>query len=166
MPTVLKRGEKIPLNFTNGTSLTLKPTPVSKAPEGFSSFELNLFNENDDLLLQIWSSTGDIICTDRACGSGGGKQQFVDMSQVDLKGRSLPEAKVSVHHYLTDSEFGRYHILLDGITICHFEKRFPGPATQISYGGGTIGGPASWYLEVCQIDDLPPEDGLALVSGR
>ena len=166
MPTVLKRGEKIPLNFTSGTILVLKPTRVSKAPLKLSeSFELSFFNEKGDLLLQIWFSTRSIVCTERACSSRWGKQ-LVDMTQVDLKGRSLLEVEVSVHHHLTDSEFGRYQFLLGGITICHFDKCLPGPATEIIYEGGAIWGPASWYLEVCQIDDLLPEDGLALVSGR
>jgi hypothetical protein len=90
----------------------------------------------------------------------------VDIAHVDLKGRSLLEVKVSVHHYPTESEFGRYQILFNGITIHHFEKRFPGPAKQIRYMTLTPEGPPSWVVEVYQIDDLLPEERLALGLGR
>ena len=87
------------------------------------------------------------------------------MTHVDsiLKGRSVLEVPISVHHYPTDSEFGRYQILLDGITILHFDKRFPGPATQISTKGTFPGGPSSrTEVDVYQTGDLLPEERLAL----
>jgi len=163
MATVLKSGEKIPLNFPSGTILALRPTPISTS---FGPFNLKpeLHNENGDILLQIWFSTGCIIFNDRACrsiGDGSGKEQTMDM-----KGRLLYLATVSVHHYLTDSEFGRYQILLNRVTVYHFDKRFPGTATQISYSINGINGPSSCVVDVHQIDDLLPEERLALVPGR
>jgi hypothetical protein len=167
MATILHRDKTTPLNFTSGTVLTLKPTRVTKAPASFG-FALSLYNENRDILLQIWPFTDNFLVRDRArrsLGEGWGKTQTVDITQVDLKGRSVLEVALSIHHYLTDSEFGRYQILLDGMTIAHFEKRFPGPATQIDYWVGTQSppvGPPSWDVDVYQIDNLLPKERLAL----
>ena len=68
MATVLKSGKKIPLNFPSGTILVLRPTPISTS---FGPFNLKLFNENGDILLQIWFSTGCITFNDRARRSIG-----------------------------------------------------------------------------------------------
>jgi hypothetical protein len=171
MATVLKRGKKIPLNFPSGTILALKPTPLAKAPASLS-FAISLHNEKGDTLLSIWFSSGHIIFNDRArrsLGDGWGKKYKVDMTHMDLKGRSLLEVTVSIYHYLTDSEFGRYQILFNGITIAHFQTRFRGPATWVDYWVGDQSpprGPPSWNVDVYQIDDLLPEERLALAPGR
>ena len=124
---------------------------------------LVLYSKKSDILLHIEFSPGHIIVTDRArrsLGDGWGKEHT-----VDLKGKSMEGVKVSVHHYLTDSKFGRYQILLDGITVYHFDKRLPGPARRISYFRiGGYCGPSSWDVVVYQIDDLLPEEQLALVQ--
>jgi len=167
MATVLEKDKKTPLNFTSGTILALEPTPVTKAPANYN-YALVLHNQKGDILLHIQFSKGSIIVVDRArrsLGDGWGKRQIVDMTHVNLKGRSVLGVKVSIHHYLTDSEFGKYHILLNGLTICHFEKRFPGPAAHITYVVGTAG-PPSWDVDVYRIDDLPPEERLALLPER
>jgi hypothetical protein len=169
MATVLGRDKKIPLNFTSGTILTLEPTSAPSLALAIYKFALSLYNEKADCLLQLWCSTERIVVRDRALrslGDGWGKPQIVDMTQVDLKGRSVLEVTVSIHHYLTDSEFGGYQILFNGITIAHFEKRFSGPATEIDYWISTPGGPPSWLVDVYQIDDLLPEERLALGPGR
>ena len=170
MATVLEKDKKIRLNFTPGTILTVEPTPatkVTKAPASYN-YALVLYSKKGDILLHIEFSTGRIILTDRAhrsLGDGWGKRQIVDMTRMKLKGRSVLEVKVSIHHSLTDSEFERYQILLDGKTISHFETRFPGPATEILYLVGTAG-PPSWDVDVYQIDDLLPEERLALGPER
>ena len=177
MATVLKRGEGIPLNFTPGTILVLIPTPAApvkrflpilykaSAPAKFK-FHFTLWNKNCDMLLMIIFSAkfgvGFIDRARRSLGDGIGEPQSVDMTQVDLKGRSLLEVKVSVYYYLTDSEFGRYQILLDGKTVYHFDVRFPGPVTQIFYWNSTGTGLPSWAVDVYQIDDLPSGEQLAL----
>ena len=123
MATVLKRGKKIPLNFTPGNILTLKPTPLAEPPASFE-FALGLHSEKGDIWLSLLFSPRGILLKDRAhrsLGDGWGEPH-----KVDLKGRSVLEAKVSIHHCLTNSEFGKYQILLNGITIAHFNKRFPG----------------------------------------
>ena len=138
---------------------------MSREPTSYK-FGLGLYNEKGDILLQIWFSTERIAVRDRACrslGDGWGKSQTVDMTQVDLKGQSVLGVRVSIHHYLTDSKFGRYQILFNGITIAHFDKWFPGPATKIDYWVGTSG-PSFWVLDVYQIDDLLPEEQLALLG--
>jgi len=158
MATVLEKDKKKPLKFTSGTILSLKPTLVTKALANYN-YALVLWNQKNDLLLHIEFFKGHISvadCAHRSLGDGWGKREIVDMTHLNLKGRSVLEVKVSIHHYLTDSEFGRYHILLNGLTIFHFEKRFPGPATQIEYLVGTAGGPPSWDVDVYQMDDLPP----------
>jgi hypothetical protein len=168
MPKVLERNQRIPLDFPSGTILALEPTTVSKAPASFE-FSLSLENDKDDILLMMWFFTGFIRVNDRASrslGDGWGEPRKVDITQVDLKGRSLLAVKVSIHHYRIDSAFERYQILFDGITITHFEKRFPGPATQIVYWVGTNGGPPSWVFDVCEINELLPEERLALGPER
>ena len=167
MATALERNKKIPVNFITGTILTLKPIQVANTPAG--AYELDLCNGKGDVLLHIWFSGGGVIFCNRAhrsLGDGWGKPQPVDITQVDLKGRSLLEVTISIHHYLTESEFGRYQIFFNGTTIAHFEKRFPGPATEIKYLVDTPGGPCSWVIDVYQIDDLLAEERLALVPGR
>jgi len=166
MATVLNSGKQTPLNFTPGTILILKPTvtpPTNVYVLPPICVDLTLFNKNGDILLNISSSyTKNITCKDRArrsLGSGWGNEQTVNM-----KGRWVDGVTISVHHYLTDSEFGRYQNLFNGKTICHFDKRFPGPATQISSGGNEWA--SSWDVVVCKIDDLFPEERRALVAGR
>jgi hypothetical protein len=168
MATVLERGKNLPLNFTSGTILALKPTPPAKALANFE-FALCLYSEKGDMLLGIWFFPRSILFQDRAhksLGNGWGEPHEADMTNVDLKDLSVLDVKVSIHHYLTDSEFGRYQILLNGKTIVHFERRCPGPATQIWYVVGTGGGPPSWDVDIYQIDDLLPEEQLALGPGR
>ena len=168
MATVLGKGKKIPLNFISGTIVVLKPTPVTKAPATYN-FALSLYDGKGDILLQLWVSTDHILVRDRAyksLGDGWGEPQTVDMTQVDLKGRSVLEVTVSIHHYLADSEFGGYQILFNGITIAHFKKRFPEPATRIEYWVGIAGGPPSWDVNVYQIDDLLPMEQIALGPER
>ena len=169
MAAVLTAGKEALLNFTSGTILALKPTPLAKALAGFE-FAFSLHNQKGDILLIIGVlSTKCITLFDRAhrsLGDGWGKEQNVDMTHMDLKGQSLLEVKMAIYDYLTDSEFGRYQILFNGITIAHFEKRFTGPATKIGYWVGTAGGPPSWDVDVYRIDDLVPEERLALVQGR
>ena len=174
MAKVLKRGRNIPLNFTSGTVLVLKPSPMGTTDSDTYQklpFNFKLFNATDDILLCISFSTKRITFKDyalRSLGNGQGKEQSVDRSfnQSVTYGDT-----VSIHHYLTDSEFGRYQILLNGITVCHFDKRLPGPATQIGYENGSSlasnpRGPSYWNVSVYQIGDLLPEDRLALVRGR
>ena len=115
MATVLVKNRKIPLNFTSGTILVLKPTPVAKPPASYN-FALSLYDGKGDTLLQLWVCTNHILVRDHAyksLGDGWGEPQTVDMTQVDLKGRSVLEVTVSIHHYLTVSEFGRYQILFN-----------------------------------------------------
>ena len=168
MPAVLKRDKTIPLKFTPGTILVLKPAPLAKPPASFK-FALGLYNEKGDVLLLIEFSPGHVVFYDRArrsLGEGYGEERKVNTTNMDLKGRSLLDVKVSIHHYLSDSEFGGYQILFNGITIAHFKKRLPGLATKISYFQGTDRVPPSWDVDVYQIDDILPEDRLALVPRR
>jgi len=178
MAKVLENGGKIPLNFTSGTVLVLKPAPGERLePEARAldlPFDLKLFNKTDDILLHISFSTTRITFKDyarRSLGDGRGKEQTVDMNF----NRSVTYGDtVSIHHYVTDSEFGRYQILLNGITVYHFDKRVPGAATHLSYTRLVqvlnrlyhYWGPDSWDVDVYQIGDLLPEDRLALVRGR
>ena len=168
MATFLKEGEIIPLNLTWGKILVLKASPgkVSTSTiSGESTFAFKLFNETGDILIYIVFSRRGITFKDyarRSLGDGWGKAHTVDMTVQSMHG-----VTVSIHHYPTDSKFGRYQILLNGITIYHFDKRLPGPARRISYaivdGDGSV--PRSWDVDVYQIDDLLPEDQLALVQG-
>jgi len=177
MATVLQENASIPLNFTSGTILVLKPVNFAFALEDMryaTKSELNLYNEQRDILLQISLSPKHVTFNDysrRSLRDGWGISQV-----VDSMGQSAYDVPVSIHHYLTDSEFGRYQILLNGITIYHFEQRFPGPATQIGYilnfGHGLPSGyrrastRGHWDVDVYQIDDLLPEDRLALGPER
>jgi hypothetical protein len=174
MATILENNKTIPLNFSSGTILVLKPAPEEKfgPDKAFAvPFDLNLFNKTGDILLDISFSTTRITFKDyalRSLGEGRGKEQTVERNFHRSYGDT-----VSIHHYLTDSEFGRYQILLNGITVYHFDKRLPGPATQISYKEASHRspyyyrwGPSYWNVSVYQISDLLPEDRLALVRGR
>ena len=168
MATVLHRDKEIGLNFTSGNILTLEPTPLVYEAAGYR-YALTLCNEKLDILLCIEFSARGIMlsdCASRSLGDGRGKSQIVDMTQVDLKGRSVLDDTVAIHHYLTDSKFGRYQILLNRITIAHFDICFPGPVIGVGYYPNSPGGPTSWDVDVCQIDDLLPEEQLALWPGR
>ena len=147
-------------------------------PGGFDlPFHLKLFNKTDDMLLHISFSTTRMTFEDyarRSLGDGKGKKHTLGMN-FNVSVTYLET--VSIHHYLTDSEFGRYQILLNGRTVYHFNKCLPGPATQISYKATTTNytvgerlqhrwGPSSWDVDVYKIGDLLPEDQLALVQGR
>ena len=156
MATILRSRYAIPLNFTPGTILALKPAPLAKPPVIFE-FAFGLHNEKSDVLLFIWFSPRDVVFNDHArrpLGDGYGEERKVNTTDMDLKGRSLLEVKVSIYHYLTDSEFGGYQILFDRITIYHFEKRLPGPAAYISYTDPSHWGPSYWDVSVYQIGDL------------
>ena len=156
------------MNFTSGNILTLEPTPVCWEPEGYK-YALALCNQKGDILLHIEFSSRGIMLNDhasRSLGDGWGKSQTVDMTRVDLNGESVLDVTVAVYHYLTESEFGRYQILLNGITIADFEKRFPGPAIGVGYYPDGPGGPTCWDVGVCQINDLLPEERLSLGPGR
>ena len=97
-----------------------------------------------------------------------GESHDIDMTQVDLNSGSVPDVTISIHHYLTDSELGRYQILFNGTTVAHLEKRFPGPAIRIGYqtDARAPGGPRSWLVDVYQLGDLLPEERLALGPGK
>ena len=181
MTTVLGRNTNQPLKITSGTILSLKATvPLPYQSRFFAHFgplNLNLFNENDDILLYISFSGAKITFMDRAhrsIGDGWGEAQTVDIKHMDsMKGRSVHNVTVSIYYYLTDSELGRYQILLNGTTICHFNQRLPGPAIRISYlrdMGEQLApsswSPSSWAVDVFQVDDLLPEERGALVPGR
>ena len=169
MATFLERGRRIPLDFTPGTVLVLKPTSGTTRIAKPAFFDLDLYNEKSDILLHIRFCRTRITFNcyaRRSLGNGFGKAQFVDMNSVNLKGQLVDMVTVSIHHYLTDSEFGRYQILFDGTTIFHFDKCLPGPATQIGYDTPYPAGPSCWDVEVYQIDELLPGDRAALFPGR
>ena len=173
MARLLNQGHKIPLNFTAGTILVLKPTPGEKSGPDNSldlPFDLKLSNKAGDILLDISFSTTQTTFKDyalRSLGDGRGKEQTVNFNR-------LYGDTVSIHYYLTDSKSGRYQILLNGRTVCHFDKCLPGLATQISYNevgyitdnGYHHLGPSYWKASIYQICNLLPEDRLALVSER
>ena len=173
MATILKNNKNIPLEFTSQTILVLKPVTPWGEPyqDARLAFNLKLFNATGDILLYISVSTTQITFKDhanRSLGNGWGKEQTVDMN---FKSSVTFGDTVSIHHYVTDSEFGRYQILVNGITVCHFDNRLPGPATQISYMDESYWddrhwGPSYWNVGVYQIGDLLPEDRPALVPGR
>ena len=50
--------------------------------------------------------------------------------------------------------------------MAHFKKCFPGPVTQIEHWVGTSGGPPSWDVDIYWIDDLLPEEQIALRPER
>ena len=171
MATILENDKKISLNFPSRTILILKPV-LSELPISTQlPFGLKLFNSTGDILLYISVFQTRITFKDhanRSLGNGWGKEQTVDMNYTSsVKFGDT----VSIHHYVTDSKFGRYQILVNGITILHFHKRLPGSATQISYKDDSRWeeyqwGPSYWEVGVYQIGDLLPEDRLALAPGR
>ena len=172
MATILQNNMKIPLNFPSRTILILKPLlSLGLYQSTQLSFGLKLFNSTGDTLLYISVFKTRITFKDhanRSLGNGWGKEQTVDMNYTPT---AMFGDTVSIHHYVTDSNFGRYQILVNGITVCHFDKRLPGSATQISYKddssrGEYSWGPSCWEVGVYQIGDLLPEDRLALVPGR
>jgi hypothetical protein len=172
MASILKKGPSIPLNFASGTILILKSTvfPSARPTSGLRPIYLDVFNENGDTLLNItFSQHHEISCRDRArksLGDGWGKAQKVDNSYVDIDRWRESGVTFSVHHYFTDSKFGRYQILLGKTTICYLDTRFPGRATQIAYSGDMNLGPDSWRVSVYPISDLQPDERRLLESGR
>ena len=136
MASILAKGKKISLEFTSGMVLVLKPVqfPFTVSPSAAMStlkpkpIHLDLYNKYGDILLRMTFDPGmlgrnhKIICNDRArksLGDGWGQAQKVDVD----KSFDQSQFTISVHH---DSEFGRYQILLDKSTICHFDKCLPG----------------------------------------
>ena len=98
MSRFLGNNQEIPLNFTLGTILVLKPAPGKHSGQALESpFDLNLFNETGDMLLCISISTTRITFKDhalRSLGEGRGKEQTVDIN-VDRR----------VHIWGTQSRF-------------------------------------------------------------
>ena len=175
MATILKKRPKplTPLDLTSGSVLVLKSTNFSLPKSLFTEdvnrkkIQLDLYNENGDILLSITFDTGmsgkqhEIRCNDRALtsfGDGWGNAQKVDESYVDFEGWKKSGVTISVHHYSTDSEFGRYQILLGDVTICNFDQVFRGPVAQISYTGNVSLGPDSWTFSVFRVSDLHPRE--------
>ena len=182
MASILKKGGEISLDFTSGVVLVLKPTqfPFAMSPsEAISALKprpvhLDLHNENGDTLLRITFDPGTlgrhhkIIFNDRArisLGDGWGEAQQVDVDK-SYEGWNDSQFTVSMHHYFTDSKFGRYQILLGKTTICHFDKCFPGQAKQLTYTGNMSLGPDSWDVTVYLISDLHPDERRLLGTGR
>jgi len=167
MVTVLGKDREIPVNFTPGTIITLEPTASSREVPANFSYALGLCNKKGDILLHIsLSMARGIVLSDwarRSLGDGWGEECGVD---TNYKGRGLLSVKISIHHYLTESKFGRYQILFNGKTIAHFQTRFPGPAKEIGYWLDIPEGPRSWDVEVYEIDDLLPEERLVLGPER
>jgi len=182
MASILAKGRVIPLDFMSGMILVLKPT---QSPFAISSSEtmstlkpkpihLDLYSQNGDILLRITFDPGmlgrnhKIFCNERArksLGDGWGEEQKVDVDK-SFDAWNDSQFKISVHHYSTDSEFGRYQILLGKTTVCHFDKHIPGRATKLTYTGNMSLGPDSWNLSLYLKSDLQPDERRLLGSGR
>jgi len=179
MATILKNGKTRPLNLTSGTVLVLKSTnfPFAMVPFTLTGrpsrkqIQLALYNNNGDTIFHMtFGMVGkrhELFCNDRvhkSFGDGWGKAQKADTSYVDFERWRQSGVRISVHHHSTDSEFGRYQILLGNDTVCNFDKRLPGPATRISYTGDITFGPESWTLSGHQVSDLHPREREILVQ--
>jgi hypothetical protein len=141
MAIPLLKGETIEdLDFTEGMVLVLKSNKFNLTPviEGVLLSRIPLYNSMGDILLEIVFRKGRnmIFVNDRASkaiGKGWGKPKIVDLGPGDVDKWWRSGITISVHHRSTASGFGRYQILFGLTTICYFDKRFPGGATQVKY---------------------------------
>jgi hypothetical protein len=179
MPQNLKsRGDPLSLKFLPGYVLVFKSTrfDLEKDP-GSQSQEshLDLYNVNDDIILRMTFRAGQkkIFCNDRASKSlrdGWGKERSVDLGPLDFE-RLRGGVTISLRTFWSDDfRITRYQILLDLTTLCYFDSRFPGPATQMSYSQRSVldRPQLSDPVQVVsyKIEDLQPEERRVIESGR
>ena len=145
MDTDLSAGKELPLNgFSSGMIIALKSAKfdltvppdndwVSVSPR----MDLDLWNVNNDIILCITILRGKnkVFFNDRADKSlldGWGQEKSVELSPVDVDRWQRSGVTISVHDCSTSSK-EQYQILFDLTTMCHFDKRFPGPPIKIEY---------------------------------
>ncbi|KIM47256.1 hypothetical protein M413DRAFT_23480 [Hebeloma cylindrosporum] len=111
MATALKKGRRIPMNFTAGTEiLVFKGPPTDVRFLLTNTNHLDLFNEKGDILLRISLKPSDgIYCVDRAhksLGNGFGEEKKCSRPLEPFW--EYGACTISVHHYSTDSESGHF----------------------------------------------------------
>ena len=170
----------MPLKVTSGIIVILKSTkfpfamfPFTLTGPSRKQIQLGLYNQGGDTLLYItFRMAGqhlEMFCNDRvlnSLGDGWGKAHKADTSHVDFEKWRQSGVTISLHHYSTDSEFGGYQILLGNVTVCNFDKRLPGAATQMSYTGDIKLGPTSWTVSVHRVSYLHPRERQFLMQQR
>jgi len=176
MAISLLKGETIEnLDFTEGMVLVLKSNKFNLTPvvERLILTRIPLYNSTGDILLEIVFRKGRnvIFLNDRArkaIGKGWGKPKIVDLNPRDVDKWWQSGITISVHHCSTASGLGRYQILLGLTTVCYFDKRFPGGATQLKYQDDKGANILQDIVSVCvyELSDLQPEEQQAIKSGR
>ena len=178
MTQVLPKKAERQLDFAEGMVLSFKSQKFDLAALPDRSYPdltqgssiISLLNENDDTLLMIIfrRAQNKIFLFDHASkciGDGFGIERSVDLNPMDVTRWGESGVTISVHHYSTGSGFGRYQILFNLTTICHFDKIFAGRATRVrrSCSGTSLDDELSFYSY--KISALRPEERQAILSG-
>ena len=180
MANNLKKGDELSLNISEGTIIAFKSTVFDLAKLGIFKGDaqetyLDLYNGSEDILLSIMIRRGQnkVFFNDRAAKSlvdGWGQTKSLDLSPVDVERWRRSGVTISIHDCSTRS-VQRYQILFDLITLCYFEKRFPGSATKVIYSDRfaksnrcQLSDPLKVFLYT--LDDLAAEERQSIVSGR
>ena len=187
----LSAGEELPLRLSPGKIVALKSAKfdltaphdndwVSVSPR----MDLDMWNINNDIILRISILKGKnkVFFNDRADKSlldGWGEEKCVELSQEDVDKWQRSGVTISVHDCSTASN-EQYQILFDLTTMCHFDKRFPGPPIKIEYSAqrspndtsdsgklvnahGILSDPLK--VLTCNLEDLSLVEKLAVKSG-
>lgn len=184
MAVDLRKGDELSLNISEGTILAFKSTVFDLAKLGVfkggaQETYLDLYNGGDDILLSIMIRRGQnkVFFNDRASKSlvdGWGQTRAVDLSPVDVERWKRSGVTISIHDCSTRSE-QRYQILFDLITICYFDKRFPGSAKKVIYSdrfAKSVGDRSRCQLSdplkvvFYKLEDLATEERQSIVSAR
>jgi hypothetical protein len=190
MDTDPSEGKELPLNvFSPGIIIALKSAKFDLSVPRDNDWasvsprmDLDLWNINNDIILRITilRGTNKVFFNDHANKSlldGWGQEKSVELSQEDVDKWQRSGVTISVHDCSTPSK-EQYQILFDLITICHFDKRFPGPPIKIEYSAqrspddtSDSGIPAHGILSdplkvfTYNLDDLPLVEKQAVKSG-
>ena len=180
MSIYLRKGNEQRLNLSEGMIVAFKSTAFDLAQlgvfkKGAPETYLDLYNGSDDILLSIMIRRGQnkVFFNDRASKSlvgGWGQVESVDLSAMDVERWKHSGVTISVHDCSTRSQ-QRYQILFDLVTIYYFDKRFPGPATKVTYSDRftkssrcQLSDPLKVFFY--DLADLAAEERQTIVSGR
>ena len=179
MATDLRIGMELPLDLTSGKIIAFKSTKFDLSGSIEHETHLELYNQNNDILLRIGIRRGynKVFFNDRADKTlldGWGSERSVDLNPMDVDTWRESGVTISVHDCSTHSSEG-YQILFNLTTVFNFDKRFLGPAVKVVYRQELSDYAELWYNPQMsdplkffsyKLDDLPLEERKAIESGR
>jgi len=178
MDTILRKNVDLPLNLSPGMIIAFKSTEFDLTTEGplkKAQATLDLYNKNNDIILRIKIQKGKNKAffnyfARQSLVDGWGEEKSVDLNRGDIEKWRRSGVTISVHDCSTHPK-GRYQILFDLITMCYFDKHFPGPVVKAIYRESPENNSRphlSSSLKVVSylLSDLSPKERQAIKCGR